>query len=374
MKVAYVTYLPYPNLEGIKNKIKHQARAAFELGLDMDFLTIIDGKEVIENNYREINFNKTGTLAANRKLRFYRIYKTIDFDYYDVLIIRYPHADISGLLVNKKYGHKIISEHHTDEESELKLIKNHDQLYLEYQYSRKYLKNILGVIGVTKEISKIQFEKSNNLYRTIGNGVLVDNIAFTQFALFDGEVLNIAFVASSFKAKWRGLDLIFKAFQGYNENIKIVLKLIGHISEDIQTEAKKINTLNKKVLIEYYGALKGKLLDKHLSECTIAFSNLALFRKNITEGSTLKAREYLARGLPFVYGYYDFDIDETLPYVKRVNLQTENLNLVEIIEFAKNLKLEYSELMRKDAYDKIDYKKKIQSMYDVCQEFAREKR
>jgi hypothetical protein len=55
-----------------------------------------------------------------------------------------------------------------------------------------------------------------------------------------------------------------------------------------------------------------------LAHADVAIGTLALYRKDMGEASSLKVREYLARGIPTIVGYADTDFPEAPPFILRI--------------------------------------------------------
>ena len=55
-----------------------------------------------------------------------------------------------------------------------------------------------------------------------------------------------------------------------------------------------------------------------LASADVGIGTLGLHRKSMDEASPLKVREYLAVGLPVLYGYRDPDADDLQPFVLKV--------------------------------------------------------
>ena len=359
MKIAYVNYLPNEIL-GVNKKIEFQALAAKELGLDIDFIIFNSQVEKKEEN---LIFHKIPDVKIFKKYFRYRLIenylKNKDYDFW---IIRYSGADFSSFSFGRKYGHKIITEHHTNEEAEALALGNKLRYFFEKYFSRSFLKNIRGLIGVTNEITQLELEKaSKKPHITVANGIDVESIKFTKYRKFNGKELNIVFVASYFSS-WHGLDKVLRSLLNYKGNVLIRLHLVGDISHKDKDMIKKINYNNKKVEIVMYGKKYGNELDEIFALSTIALSTIALSTKKMKEACPLKTREYIARGIPFVYGYKDVDLKGNEEFALRIG----EFDIEKIIYFAKlvSKKDNLSEKMRKFAFENLDWKQKIKTMYD----------
>jgi len=379
MKIAYITVLPAYSV-GIAKKIKEKADIAKKLGLDIDFYYINPDKHE-ENNNANFFLLKKSYFKKNNSINkilfkvnaFKNIEKMIFLNKYDYLILRYPLVDSRFLAFIRKYGYKIISEHHTNEVAELfstSRFVDKIRAYNELLFSKKYLSNVKGIIGVTNEITKLEVEKSGkkdipNI--TISNGINTENIKFTQFKKFNGKVLDIIFVASYFYP-WHGLDIVLTKLKKYNGNIKINLHLIGDVSDKDNNIINSINKSNVEIIL--HGKLYGKDLDDLFAISTIAISTIAISTKKMEEACPLKTREYIARGIPFIYGYKDTDLNGSEKFALKID--KDNFDIEQIIDFAKRVsnEKELSLDMRKFAKQKLDLSVKIKKMYNFAKEIA----
>ena len=227
-----------------------------------------------------------------------------------------------------------------------------------------------GIIGVTNEITKIEVEKSGKKSMsniTISNGINAEDIKFTKFKKFDGKILNIIFVASYFYP-WHGLNIILNNLKKYKGNVKIKLHLVGDISKEDTILIEDINysdDINVKIL--KHEKKYGKDLDNifaisTIAISTIAISTIAISTKKMEEACPLKTREYIARGIPFIYGYKDVDLMGNENFA----LKIKEFNIDDVIRFAEEVSKDIylSEKMRNFAYQKLDWKIKIRQMYD----------
>ena len=71
--------------------------------------------------------------------------------------------------------------------------------------------------------------------------------------------------------------------------------------------------------VTWHPSLDRPRLLEVMARADVGIGTLALHRKDLDEGSPLKVREYLAVGLPVLYGYHDPDADDLGPYVLRID-------------------------------------------------------
>jgi len=381
LKIAYI-YLRIMLISGVDKKPIQQAAAIKKLGIK-DFDVIVLNPEVTKEAdgvkyYKYKTFPKPfHYLDYIFKHNFWR-YKIfdecLDLKKYDYLILRYPGADRTGkqLFINNR----IITEHHTRETIELlleastskhihiKLLK-YLRYYLEKTYADKMLSNAKGLIAVSNIPKKYQVERISKEIPavTIGNGTNVESIPFTKFAEFDNKTLNIAMVGSSY-VPWYGVERIIEGMNKYSGKIKIILHLIGGFSSKFKESEN----------IKLHGILKGEDFDNVMSRMNLAVSSLALYTCH-GDGSNLKVREYVARGIPFIIASKDPDLNNKLIKHKFFIEFPNDSSLIDfdkVIDFVAKLNAKYSidELsiyMRNYAEKYMDWTVKMKQYYEFVE-------
>lgn len=372
MRIAHINYIPLDNVVGVAKKIKQQADAARDLNLSIDFIILNSDLEKQDKNliYKKLK-TSTSKIISKLQKRFFRykiISNTLNLRSYDYVILRYPGMDFSSIFYLNKfvrnYGNIIITEHHTDEIKEIKsrkmtLVKK-IRVLLEKKYAKKLLSNVKGIIGVTDEIRLVELNKikKNKPSCVVSNGISTSSTPFAPVKKFDNSELVMVFVASSF-SPWHGLDRLLEGLKLYSGDVCIRLYLIGDLdNEYIDT----INELDKEqVSIEVLGRKYGDELNTIYNKSNLAISSLALHRNGLSEACVLKTREYIARGIPFVYGYSDSDLDGSEDFALRIQSNDSPVDISKIIKFVKqsseNNLISHSE--RNFALEKLDWKNKV---------------
>ena len=363
MKIAYINYLPY-EISGVEKKIKYQAISSVNEKLNIDFYIINSN---IEKKEKSLIFKKIPYGKIFKKFcRYFIIKRLVDFEKYDYVIIRYSGVDFSFFTL-KEYYKKIITEHHTFEDAEALSNNNFIRYLLEKFLSKFFLKYVKAFIGVTREI--INYENRRYGYKpsvVISNGIAVDSIPFTKFKPIQNNILNIIFVASYF-APWHGLDIFVKKLFSYKGDVKIVLHIVGEVSKNDKNLIENVN--HEKIEIKLHSKKYGDELDKlfalsSIALSSIALSSIALSSKKMNEASPLKTREYIARGIPFVYGYEDSDLTGDEKFALKID--KDNFSFDEIVKFAKKVSVckNISYKMREFAKEKLDWGIKMKQMYN----------
>lgn len=380
MKIAYVNFVK-DSSPGVAKRIHAMASGALQAGIDdIDFFFLNRSASERKGHLYSIKINEA-VFPVNYYQFLFRRYRLIQnitsLSEYDYIILRYLNGDPSG--VKFALSHNLITEHHSFEiaeyEAQLKnrmrlpvrLLKNL-RLSLEKQYGNNILRSVKGIIGVTEEIRQLETSRNDRMTPStvIRNGISVKNVPLTAFQPFDGSVLKLGMVAGTF-SPWHGIDRLIRSLKNYSGGVKIELHLIGNVDQKI----KKQKCSNDRLSIIFHGPCYHEELDSILSKMNLGVGTLGLFEIGMDEACTLKTREYVARGLPFVIGYKDGDLVEMGPK-KRFYFSCENkpslLPIDEIIDFARDVTargIKYtSEYMRCYACKYLDWQIKIKQYVD----------
>ncbi|OJF94675.1 hypothetical protein [Alkalibacterium sp. 20] len=94
---------------------------------------------------------------------------------------------------------------------------------------------------------------------------------------------------------------------------------------------KKHNLVNK---VLFYGLQDGEELNEIYDECELALDSMGRHRSKVYYNSSLKGKEYGAKGLPIVSGMKtELDFDGNYPYYLRVPADDTPINIENIINF-----------------------------------------
>ena len=342
-KILYITVDNFSeNNSGIVKKIKSQQRAFLKLGLQCDLLYSQDNNIYINNNFIKKSYNK----YYRRLLFFYNLYKYINLEYHDSLYIRYPGSNIffiKFLKEVKKKKTKIIIEIPTypyDNETKgflMKIFNFIDKIY------RKQLCKYVDKIVTFSNDDKIYGIKTIK----ISNGIDIDKISLVENKEKKDNEINFIGVARI--ALWHGFDrFILSMIEYYKNNPKEIIKfhVVGDGQKDVVEDLKRLvrdNNLEKYVI--FYGYKSGKELDEIFKKTDIGVGSLASFRQGLDTGSSLKNREYCARGLPILNGDIDLPLSNE-NFVYQVHNNNLLFNLNKILEWYKNLKINNEEIRK----------------------------
>ncbi|MGV3527643.1 MAG: glycosyltransferase [Flavisolibacter sp.] len=167
----------------------------------------------------------------------------------------------------------------------------------------------------------------------INNGIDVDSIPVVRSSFKDGEVLHCISVSSV--KKWHAYERFISGMAEFRSG-KIVFHVVGD-GPDLQKlkELAKQNSLEEKVI--FHGFKTGAALDEIYNQSHLAIGTLGFHRIGLTNSSSLKNREYFARGLPIILSTPDLDMPASLPFVNYVPGDESTIDISEIMRFAKQV-------------------------------------
>ncbi len=281
-----------------------------------------------------------------------------------LIYLRYPLADpflYYVLSVIKKIKkHKYVTEHQSKEIEELAHAKRRILVLFEKIMGSKMLSIVDGIVAVTEEIRVYELERAGKKIKsiTVGNGIDVESVPLRKYQ-WDQKDVKLIFVGSV--ARWHGLDRVISGLARYDGEIGVSLYIVGDGPEMscIKNMASGIKD-NKRIHI--MGYKRGRELNSLFDICDVAVGSLGIHRKGLKETSELKAREYCARGIPFICSATDVDFPKSFKYRYVVPEGESNIEINNIVRFAMTVVRDpnHSLAMRSYASKNLDWKVKME--------------
>lgn len=351
-----IDYVILNNLEldkGIKNKIEGQIKA-------------------LEKNF---NVNLISSDKKNKINRFLNIFKKSFHSKSDIIYLR------NNFLLTLFYAFFF--------KKKIKLIEIPtpiDNFLFEIKRSEsnkiiKFIKIFLYKRIYTKLLKKFNFiiEYENDSYLKdfinvlyIKNGINID-LKINTIKQKDNNSIKLISIANN--SIWHGYDRVIKGLYNYYKKFpdkKVYYSCIGSGVElyNLKNLSKE---LNMEKYVTFYGIKSGKDLDKIVNNSDIAIGSLGMHRINLEKASTLKLREYCARGIPFVYAYNDEDFID-FKYSLKIESNEKPININKIIEFYNSIKNEnYIEKMRKYAEENLTWNAKMKPVIEKITKLIEER-
>lgn len=133
------------------------------------------------------------------------------------------------------------------------------------------------------------------------NGIDVDSIKPISGEVNNGDIILIAV---AYMQKYHGYDRLLNGLASYysnNPSRKVFVKLIGD-GPELETYRDIVANSNLSSYVSFEGNKTGKDLDEAYDQADLAVGSLGGYRIGINLFSSLKTREYLAKGLPIISG------------------------------------------------------------------------
>lgn len=360
MKIFYFALGPLNNSGGVGKKIYSQILALKNLGINVTLC--------VTNNLNHSNTVALKNSLFNLIWKYYTISKVLNkiiknCESNTILYVRSfapnPFTSISFLLPRKC---KIIIEYQSIEPYEIKLSSQRYRfLIMDVLFGTLVRKRTDGIVGVTEEITNYELNRIGNINKphiTIGNGFEVDSVPIRNAKQYNDTELHLLCVANV--SKWHGLDRLLKGMAKYSGNIRIIFHIAGEGAE-LPFLKQLVKTLNLQNRVIFHGFKTGENLDILFNTCHIAVGSIGIHRKGLTQTSELKAREYCARGIPYIIACGDPDFPDDFPYIHKVPPDESPVDIEKIIEFAQTAcaDLDHPQKMRAYALEYLDWSVKM---------------
>jgi len=177
----------------------------------------------------------------------------------------------------------------------------------------------------------------------IHNGIDLDLVR-KRHPSYQSDCVHLVFVAMF--SEWHGADRVLEGLKLYMQS-DYKQRIIVHFVGEGPSYRNLVN-LTKEYRLEscvmFHGNCNREEMDHIYDECTMGIASLGLHRIGIGDASTLKTREYLAKGLPFVYSgaIQEFEQDP-VDFCLQFTDDESPIDIDDVIDFHKLLYEKYSE-------------------------------
>lgn len=297
---------------GIAKKVRKQFLTFQEAGIDMRFLNPYASHNILNRKYR-------------KRLPFFFLTDWDDKELYgrsiDFLYVRKPwHMDGDLILHLRKFKKlnphsKIVMEIPTypyDQECHEWFNK---PLLIKDKLWRRLLKHYVDRIVTYSDDKEIFGIPAIG----ISNAMDVQDIPVANYKFYDKNNIHVMLCATL--CYWHGYDRAIKGLSDYYKRggtRNYILHIVGD-GDERSTYENQIETLCLKDHIIMHGRMFGKYLDEVYSLCDIAFDSMGRHRSGVHYNSSLKGKEYMAKGLPSISGVRtELDSAKDFPFYLRI--------------------------------------------------------
>ncbi|MCY6353985.1 glycosyltransferase [Clostridium sp. ZS2-4] len=317
------------NSLGILNKVFGQAKGFISHGVNVHLI------------YNKLHFTILDKICDNDKIKirpsstkdyYNRMLKLIETNKYDCIYIRYPLSDyyfLNFLESIKKINPKIniILDFPT---YPYKAEISDKNILIKDEFFNRYLREYVD-LGVC--YNKLNYIYDIPVYCS-GNGINLKSINVKNRSIKKTNRIDLIAVANV--DFWQGYDRVIQGLKIYYDSnyldYLVYFNIVG-LGNDITKLTTLVNKHGLEEYVIFQGYKSGKDLDELFDKCDIGMGTFGMYRKSMRDGATLKAREYCARGIPFVLGYEDLDFSSDFKYALKVSNDDTPININTIIEF-----------------------------------------
>jgi len=388
-KILYLSFNPPYQSIGVYKKELEFCKSAFEYGNSKgilfkgaNFFPSIQNVPVFyplpSHDYFELHEMESSLLQRFFTIKYIRsifransiyrpAYSLIDKFKPDIVLFRYTYA-VPSTFNPKKVAKNILflTEHQTKELEEIKFFSRNKVLWWWERNKRKKLFGLVdGIIGVTSEITEYQSTWAPKALPrfVLTNSCRVDSYPKRIIPPLQQPIKMI--FPNTTSDSFRGLERVLQGISQSQYKKNIELHIIGTLSKNT---LKKIEHLRINDQVVFHGFLKQRSLNLLYNEMHIGIANLGLHRIGLTQGSTLKVREYMARGIPFILSHNAEDLGIDYPFRLSIPADDSPLAILDVLHFLKNIYAAHgnaiAQTMRSDAKNTIDYSIKVPKYLD----------
>lgn len=358
------------NLGAVK-KYRGLLKGFRDLGFKADILWLSEkGLLFIEQTL--FHFRLKTSMESVRNIFFnfllldWHIARRIDFTAYDIFFVRFPlcHPMFLYLLRKAKKSNPTMEIW-----LEVPTYPYHLELkgfLRNMQYRIDHLLQPLLKRYVGKVVHYGQFPSLFDIPAVgIGNGVDVASLPISLAEPVEGKLRLLAVGNWN---QWHGLDRLLNGLAIYfadGPDQVVELAIVGGGRElPVLIELADKHKLTD--FVKFIPPTEGLELDTLFNHADIAIGTLGIHRKNVNLDSSLKHREYCARGIPFVLSSPDPDFPAGLPWTYYVPADDSAISISDVLVFWDKIKKkeDLNERIRKFAMDRIDWRIKLESMID----------
>lgn len=200
----------------------------------------------------------------------------------------------------------------------------------------------------------------------INNGMDLNGIPVVNHET--GSMNRINLISVSSLKKWHAYERFIAGLSVYLQKPGVVpvhFNIVGQGPEYYKL-VKLTHELKLEKHVTFHNFKKGIELDRIYQANHVAIGTLGFHRIGISNSSSLKNREYLARGLPVVLSTADLDMPKGLPFVHYIPEGEEPVDIATIVAFTQKAYQEFyiNQTIRKYADIHVSWSSKIREVLE----------
>lgn len=139
---------------------------------------------------------------------------------------------------------------------------------------------------------------------------------------------------------WHGYDRVIAGLSQYKGNKEVEYVVIGEGSE-LNELKRQVKSYSLENVVKFVGKKTGDDLDRYFDDCDVAIGSLGLHRLGM-KPSSLKSREYMARGIPFIITDSESMGDDSTisPFIYQLPGDESPVEIEKIVEWIDGINVE----------------------------------
>jgi glycosyltransferase involved in cell wall biosynthesis len=162
---------------------------------------------------------------------------------------------------------------------------------------------------------------------------------------------TVRLLALASMSGWHGYDRLLQSLAAYKGDADVRVEFVGGDGDgSLKTWRAMATELGLDSRVTFSGPLYGAELDRLIASCDVGIGSLGMYRYGIQHSMTLKLREFMARGLPFITATDDPALPAEAEYALRVSNDDSPISMEEVVAFARHAKADADISGRMRAY------------------------
>ena len=370
MKILYISTVNFTeedmNTDGITKKILGQIDAMMSLGMDVDYVGRSEGAVFLysKGNRRKLCESRNSSYLDNIHISKV-VLALLDDEKWDAIYVRYCGLDWNSLKLFEACRKKKIKVY-----LELPTYPYRKEMFGRITTLLRYLISSIYKPKLKKFLTAIiTYTDYDEIYGVptirIENGININSVPV--YRNDDLSELNLIIVGRM--QKWHGFDRLLVGLGKYYESEegkkKVFLDIVGDGSV-LDKYKEIVKKLNMEDYVTFHGKKSGEELDRIFKKAHVSINSLGLHRIGLKDASTIKAKEYVARGLPIVFATSEVLLSENLFFCHRVPSDESLVDIEQILIFYENVLTydDYQKAIRKYAEENMTWEKQMKKVFN----------
>jgi hypothetical protein len=344
MKGLFLTLMNMESSPGYAEKVYGQVNAFRDAGMAMDIISMGNDYSIVLNRHSPdrnrrweiLREYSPGKMNGNRVALLSAAAEHIQLQKVQFLYLRYPISDPLYLFFLRKvnkvaadcilfseiptYPYDRLAEFHTSIKKKLLLAID--------KICRRYIKRYIDRI--------VSIDSKEDIFGiptiSIQNGISIDHFQQVSMPRTFSPLLKLLGVANLMD--YHGFDRVVDGMQNRKD---VEFHIVGPSTPALVKLQEKVNMAGLSDQVIFHGTRFGTGLNELFNTCNIAVGCLAWHRAGLDQASNLKSREYMARGIPFMYSGKDIVVSKATGFSLQVPLTDDPIDFDTVYAFYEDV-------------------------------------